>query len=87
VTFQHFLSIGIPVAIATGSAASSYKLKISKYGHLFDSISHAVCSDDPAVTEGKPSPVIYRVAASRFADPPKDSSNVSGMLWHQTERV
>ena len=74
---QHFQSHSIPTAIATGSAQSSYKRKISKYGHLFDSMSHAVCSDDPDVKEGKPSPYVYQVAAARFKDPPKSSSNVS----------
>lgn len=74
---QHFHSHGIPTAIATGSVQSSYKLKISKYGHLFDDMSHAVCSDDPDVKEGKPSPYIYQVAAARFQNPPKSSSNVS----------
>lgn len=73
---QHIQSLGIPAAIATGSALSSYKQKISKYGRLFDGMSHAVCSDDPEVKSGKPSPDIYLVAAARFASPPKDSSKV-----------
>ena len=77
VLIQHLHSLGVPTAIATGSALSSYRVKVSKYGHLFDGMSHAVCSDDPAVKKGKPSPDIYQVAASRFKSPPKSPSNVS----------
>ena len=75
----HFQSLGIPSAIATGSAQSSYKKKVLKYGHLFDGMSHVVCSDDPEVKHGKPSPDIYQVAAARFKIPPKNSSNVSNI--------
>ena len=69
-------SLGIPSAIATGSAFSSYQQKISKKRHLFDCMSHAVCSDDPDVKEGKPAPYIYQVAATRFQNPPSSNSNV-----------
>lgn len=77
---QHIHSLGIPAAIATGSALSSYKKKISKYGHLFDGMSHAVCSDDPEVKSGKPAPDIYLVAAARFPSPPEVNSKVSSSL-------
>ncbi len=74
---RHLRSHGIPTAIATGSAQSSYEVKISQYGDLFGGMSHAVCSDDPDVKEGKPSPYIYQVAASRFQTAPKSSANVN----------
>ena len=74
---QHFHSLGIPTAVATSSILSSYKIKVSKYGYLFDGMSHIICSDNPAVKKGKPSPDIYQVAASRFKSPPKSPSNVS----------
>ena len=77
VLVQHLHSHNVPIAIATGSSQSSYAVKISKKGDLFDGISHAVCSDDPDVKEGKPSPYIYQVAAARFEDAPKSNSNVS----------
>ena len=73
---KHLLDAGVPVAIATGSAQSSYKVKISSKMDVFGGISHAVCSDDPEVKEGKPSPHIYQVAASRFKDAPMSSANV-----------
>ena len=73
---KHFLNAGIPIAIATGSAQTSYQAKISTKLDLFGKISHAVCSDDPEVKEGKPSPHIYQVAAARFKDSPKSTTNV-----------
>ena len=72
---KHLMDEGIPVAIATGSSLSSYKQKISKH-ELFSGISHAVCSDDPHVKDGKPAPFIYQVAASRFKDPPSCNAKV-----------
>ena len=78
---QHFKTLGIPTAIATGSAQSSYKKKVMKYGHLFDWMSHVVCSDDPEVKHGKPSPDTYLLAAARFKTPPQSSSNVSYGWW------
>ena len=50
---------------------------MTKYGHLFDWMSHVVCSDDPEVKRGKPAPDIYQLAAARFDTPPQSSSNVS----------
>ncbi len=82
---KHFQSLGIPTAIATGSAQSSYQKKVSKYGHLFDWMSHVVCSDDPEVKNGKPFPDIYLVAAARFKTPPKTSSNVSAESRHSAK--
>lgn len=73
---QNLQDAGIPVAIATGSDLSSYKQKISKHTEFFSGISHAVCSDDPDVKEGKPSPYIFQVAAARFKDPPSSSAKV-----------
>ena len=74
---KHFQSLGIPTAIATGSAMSSYKQKVSKRRDLFDIVSHVVCSDDPEVKEGKPAPDIYKIAAARFQNPPSLATNVS----------
>ena len=73
----HFKSLGLPTAIATGSAQVSYRKKVTNYGHLFDWMSHVVCSDDPEVKRGKPAPDIYHVAAARFKTPPQSCANVS----------
>ncbi len=74
---KHLQAIGIPTAIATGSGKSAYQLKISKHKELFDIMSHAVCSDDTDVVNGKPSPDIYQIAAARFKIPPSSPTNVS----------
>ena len=64
------------MAVATGSARVQYELKVKEKDNLFSCILHAVCSDDPGVEHGKPSPDIYLVAASKFTSPPKSLSNV-----------
>lgn len=74
---RHFQSCGIPLAICTGSSAHTYDRKISKLRDLFSGFSHAVCSDDPEVKNGKPSPDIYLVAAKRFTNHPESPANVS----------
>lgn len=62
--------------MATGSARVQYELKVKEKGNLFSCMLHAVCSDDPGVEHGKPSPDMYLVAASKFTSPPKSLSNV-----------
>ena len=64
------------MAVATGSARHQYELKVKEKESLFSCMLHAVCSDDPGVTHGKPNPDIYLIAASRFTSPPKTSSSV-----------
>ena len=80
----HLHSCGIPLAVATGSATSTYQLKISKKGDIFSCFEHAVCSDDKELEHGKPAPDIYLIAAGRFGSPPKSTANVSydpGRTW------
>lgn len=77
---KHFHSLGIPLALATGSTERTYKIKISKHMDIFGCFLHAVCSDDPEVKHGKPSPDIYHVAVSRFQAPPKSNANVRERL-------
>ena len=74
---RHFQSCGIPLAICTGSSAHTYDRKISKRRDLFSGFSHSVCSDDPEVINGKPSPDIYQVTAKRFDNHPDSTANVS----------
>lgn len=60
---------GIPMAIGTSSQRELAELKLAP--HAFTSrIQHIVCSDDPGIRSGKPSPDIFLRAASLMdADP------------------
>ena len=73
---RHLHSLGLPMAIATGSAQHTYQLKVSKYPELTSWFSHATCSDDKELKRGKPAPDVYLLAMSRFKSPPKSSAQV-----------
>ena len=70
--------MGIPLAVATGSARSAYELKVSRYPQLAACFSHVVCADDPELKNGKPAPDVYLLAASRFSSPPQSPDKVLG---------
>lgn len=73
---QHLHKHGIPLALATGSDTKSYEIKISLKPELVSCFSHCICSDNPEVKKGKPSPDIFLVTATHFPDPPLDMSKV-----------
>ena len=77
---KHLYHCGIPLALATGSALYSYKLKVSKHPEVFSCFNHVVCSDDEEVTNGKPFPDIYETAVRRFTKLPESNLNVSAIL-------
>lgn len=68
---NHLHKHNVPMALATGSYAKEFQLKITKHKKLFEKFHHTVCSsDDPDVKHGKPAPDCFLVAASRFPDQP-----------------
>lgn len=68
---QHLYKHKIPMAVATGSHTHTFNLKITNHKPFFDKyFDHVVKSDDSEVTQGKPAPDIFLLAASRFSDPP-----------------
>ena len=73
---QHFHRNGIPIAIATGSHQHAYDVKMSTKPELVRCLSHAICSDNPLVKNGKPSPDIYLITASKFISPPETMDKV-----------
>lgn len=64
-------SMGVKMAIATSSRATSVAVKRSKHENLFGRMSTIVCGDDAEVCNGKPSPDIYLVAARRLGVEPR----------------
>lgn len=81
---KHLHKNKIPIAIATSSRKEAIDVKIRKHHHVFQLFHHTVSAgSDDAVKQGKPSPDIFLVCASRFPDNPKpenvlvleDSSN------------
>lgn len=73
---QHFHRNDIPIAIATGSHQHAYDVKMSTKSELVRCLSHAICSDNPLVKNGKPSPDIYLITASKFSPPPETMDKV-----------
>lgn len=72
---RHLKANNVPIALATSSSLESYELKTKNWKELFDLFHHRVLGgSDPDVKNGKPSPDIFLVAASRFADNPDPST-------------
>ena len=67
---NHLYRHGIPMAVATSSAADGFACKTERHQDLFKKFSHVVNGSDPDLKNGKPAPDIFRLAADRFKDKP-----------------
>lgn len=56
----------VPMAIATSASQKCFNRRATPHGRLIPAFHHIVCGDDPELVNGKPSPDIFRLAASRF---------------------
>lgn len=67
---RRFAELGVPQAIATSSAAVTFKLKTQRYQDWLAIFEVIVLGSDPAVKRSKPAPDSFLVAAQRLgADP------------------
>jgi len=73
---KHLQAHQINMGVATSSQSRLFALKTSQHQELFTLFNPIVKGDDPEVKEGKPSPQIFQIAASRFSTPPKAPENV-----------
>lgn len=62
----HFLSHGIPQAVASSSPRELFEIKTSNHQQWFSSFDCIVLGDDPDIKKGKPSPEIFLTAAKRL---------------------
>ncbi|XP_075726242.1 pseudouridine-5'-phosphatase-like [Rhipicephalus microplus] len=68
---RHLHEHTVPMAIATGSAAPLFDLKMTRHHDVLALFHHVVCAgENPEVKRGKPHPDIFLVAASRFDGKP-----------------
>ena len=58
---HHLAKHKIPIAVASSSSTSSFKLKTMKHSGLFSMFDAIVLGDDPRVLNAKPSPDIFQV--------------------------
>lgn len=71
---RHLDNENVPFALATSSSKKSTEIKSRHHQELFNLLIFKVMgSSDPEVKNGKPSPDIFLVTASRFPDNPDPS--------------
>uniref|UniRef100_A0A1X7UF30 pseudouridine 5'-phosphatase n=1 Tax=Amphimedon queenslandica TaxID=400682 RepID=A0A1X7UF30_AMPQE len=71
-----YMYMPVPLALATSSHTAAFESKMSQKPELLSCFSHTVCGDNPEVKNGKPSPDIFLVAASKFDPPPLSMDKV-----------
>ena len=69
---RHLVHEGIPQAVATSSKKDTLEAKTIDHKEWFSLFQTIVTGDDPEVSEGKPAPDIFLVAAKRLGFPPKN---------------
>lgn len=71
---EHFRRNLVPMAVATSSSETGFRMKTGHLSDQFAVFHHVVTgSSDPEVKNGKPAPDIFKVCASRFPGNPLNS--------------
>ncbi|KAJ3086380.1 Pseudouridine-5'-phosphatase, partial [Quaeritorhiza haematococci] len=66
---SHLKKHAIPIAVATSSHKSAFKLKSSENQPLFSLFDgHIICGDDPRIKKGKPAPDLFLEAARQLVE-------------------
>lgn len=65
---HHLHENKIPISVATSSSLNSFELKTAKHKEFFKLFDHVVCGTDPELKQGKPSPDIFLISASRWVN-------------------
>ena len=63
---RHLAKFGIPQAVATSTNKEMLEAKFARHGEWFSLFESIITSDEPEVTEGKPAPDIFVLAARRL---------------------
>lgn len=66
---EHLASQGVPLALASSSRRKNAKLKMARHKKVFSKFSHMVFRDDEGVSDGKPAPDLFLIAAQKFSEP------------------
>ncbi|GAB4813072.1 hypothetical protein N2152v2_000118 [Parachlorella kessleri] len=69
---RHLHDHGIPFCLATSSHRRHFELKTASHGQLFELFTHVITGD--RVSNGKPAPDIFLLAAGQF-EPPAEPSD------------
>lgn len=63
---RHLSKHQIPIAVATSSYKDLFEVKTSRHQSWFTLFDLVVTGDDPEITQGKPAPDIFNIAAARL---------------------
>ena len=70
---HHLSKNNVPIAVATSSSSSAFKIKTQNHAGLFSMFDVIILGDDPRVRRAKPAPDIFLTAAQQLGVAAADS--------------